>query len=101
MIEIGAMRAGRRLSHWLLVLTFVVGQLLAVVHATQHQLIGHGSSDCAECAQADAAPMLPSVAAAAIQVILPGALITTASLAVRDSRPFDRPNSRGPPSFLV
>jgi hypothetical protein len=95
-----AMKFGR-LSHTLLALCFLAAQMVAVVHATEHELKPERSAACQICSLAHAAGAAP-VAAIPTGLILPHdrerAPLTVAAV---ELRPIARPNSRGPPLILV
>jgi hypothetical protein len=85
----------------LLALGFVLGQSFALAHATQHELAPDDHSYCQTCAVAHAAGGIPAAAPVAVfftpRAEEPAAPKPRAVI----SRPVSRPNSRGPPAFLV
>lgn len=87
---------------WLLVLTLVVGQWLAVVHGIQHELnAGEQLVACELCAvgHASAGPPAASVAPSSPPLALE---CPPAARQACEARPSLRvPPLRGPPSFLV
>ena len=94
------MRTGR-IQHWLLAVVFLASQMIALVHATHHDLAGHGPESCLLCDVADAVPVPPS---AVVVPLLAGPYDTApapAMAGLRDRRPFARPNMRGPPFHLA
>jgi hypothetical protein len=89
-------------THWLLVLGFLLGQTLALVHATGHEVMsGNASPSCASCAVAHSPGAAPDAITSADVPYLAG----TAPALVRDE-PFSPPAalyppSRGPPTLLA
>lgn len=92
------MRIGR-FAHLLLLLAFLASQLGAVVHATGHDLAGHGSDSCRTCAIADALPVPPSAVVLTLPPLSTHAPAALSMIGLIDRRPFARPNTRGPPAF--
>lgn len=79
----------------------VATQFVAIIHSTQHELNAPQAAHCDLCAVAHAAPVPPT---AAIVPILPRFTVTAsipASAGLPDRRPYNRPNSRAPPSSLA
>lgn len=94
------MRVGR-FTHLLLLLAFLASQLGAVVHATHHDLTGHGTDNCQTCAIADAVPVPPSAVVLPLPALPAHTSAAPSMIGCIDRRPFARPNTRGPPSLLA
>lgn len=96
------MTSKRPLHLWLLALTLVVGQWLAVVHGVQHQLnAGEQLVACETCVVGHSAA--PPPAAVLALALLPAS--NEKPLAVRNAPPSRAalliPPPRGPPLFLA
>ncbi len=94
------MRFGR-LTHALLVAVFVVGQSLALLHATSHELKPERSASCEICAIAHASGAPPASMDLATTWIPRGAEPATLVVPSLPRQAPTRPNSRGPPPFLA
>ncbi|MBL6749895.1 MAG: hypothetical protein ISP90_05200 [Nevskia sp.] len=85
----------------LLLLAFFAGQMFALAHAARHELVEQGKTPCEICAIAHASPVPAAEAVPAVQAIAHVALDVRPAPAPLDSRPFERPNTRGPPIHLA
>jgi len=90
------MKSGRTLQI-LLALAFVMGQMLALAHATGHELLGRDHATCGTCVLAHAAPVPPAPALSSVQIVPQSAPEPLPCLTPGDRRPFERANTRGPP----
>ncbi|MDR3418782.1 MAG: hypothetical protein P4L83_21620 [Nevskia sp.] len=89
------------LSRLLLALGFFAAQLVAVVHATGHELKPERSATCEICALAHAGGG-PLAAVDASRIVIPRCEAPAAPVVVAVTvRSIARPNSRGPPLFLA
>ncbi|MDR3414923.1 MAG: hypothetical protein P4L83_01950 [Nevskia sp.] len=94
------MKSGRTLR-FLLTLAFVIGQMLALAHATRHDFVEHGTHHCEICTFAHASPVPPAPILLQRQVVPHETPQTTPVVFTVDRRPFNRPNTRGPPLTLA
>lgn len=85
----------------LLLLAFFAGQMLALAHATRHELVEQGKTPCEICTIAHASPVPVALAAPPVQAPFHAPLDVRTAPAPLDSRPFERPNTRGPPANLA
>jgi hypothetical protein len=91
----------RQSLHVLCAVAIFLAQLFAVVHTTQHELTAEKSGHCELCAVAHAAPVPPAAPALYCDVSFDSLPVAQAADGLNDRRPFARPNTRGPPSFLA
>jgi hypothetical protein len=86
---------------FLLILAFVLGQMSALAHVTRHELVAQEHRPCEICTFAHAAPV-PPAPLLLLAVIVPQPVPESLpSFLPGDRRPFERPNTRGPPSILA
>jgi hypothetical protein len=86
-------------SRVLLLLAFLAGQVFAFAHATRHDLFQHAQQHCETCTLAHASPVPPAPLRLAAQALPQQAPLPALHLVIADRRPFERPNTRGPPSL--
>jgi hypothetical protein len=85
---------------WLLLAAVLLGQWLAVAHATQHPALAVAHADCEYCCSALGSPL--PVAAGAVPLAAPAAETPPAMQSpAAASRPAATPRNRGPPESLV
>jgi hypothetical protein len=78
-----------------------LAQLLAVVHASQHELSAEKAGHCELCAVAHAAPVPPPALVVPLDFSFDIAPGSYTAIGLSDRRPFARPNTRGPPQLLA
>ena len=87
--------------HVLCALAIFLAQMFAVVHATQHELTVEKAGHCELCAVAHAASLPPAALPSVFAVSFDRLPLAQVTGGLNDRRPFARPNTRGPPSFLA
>jgi len=88
----------RRPSSIILILAFVVGQWLAVIHATHHELTSSQESEtCQLCAVAHGAGALPVIVALLIAFTFSDAVPVARRIGIAVKQIHLLPPSRGPP----
>ena len=92
------MMRNRRFVHLALILAFMVGQWMAVVHATKHELVADGdSATCEVCAVAHSGGGLPAAVIVFIPFIFAQIFALGRPIGVVTHRAFLLPQGRAPP----
>ena len=91
----------RRLPHFLLLLAFVVGQWMAVVHATRHELTSaKDAATCETCAAAHGSGGIPVLVALVVPFIFFAVSSDASQSRIFVVTAFLRPQGRAPPLLL-